>query len=184
MRKPFREHFDRDEVESNTGKTAGNNKTFIKSGHDLLAGAQLDKVGSDDGRYDRDAAQDQRIAYRGRIIGKGNSAQQHCGNESNRVRLKEVGSHAGAVTNIVPDVVGDNRGVAGIVLGNTGLNLTHQVGAHVSPFGEDAAAESCEDGDKRTAEAETDELAHHVLDRRVRHQFLEYEVVTGYAEEA
>jgi hypothetical protein len=45
----------------------------------------------------------------------------------------------------VSTIVGDHRGVAGIVLGNAGLDLADQVGADVGGLGEDAAAKTRED---------------------------------------
>jgi hypothetical protein len=51
--------------------------------------------------------------------------------------------------------------VAGIVLGNAGLDLADQVGADVGALGEDAAAETGEDRDQRGAEAERDQRIGH-----------------------
>jgi hypothetical protein len=82
---------------------------------------------------------------------------QHGGDDGDRVGLEQISCHAGAVADVVADVVGDDRGVARVVLGDTGLDLAHEVRAHVGALGEDAAAESREDGDQRAAEAEADE---------------------------
>ena len=78
-----------------------------------------------------------------------------------RVGLEQVGGHAGAVADVVAHVVGDDGGVAGVVLGDAGLDLAHQVGAHVGALGEDAAAEPGEDGDQRAAEAQRDHRLQH-----------------------
>ncbi len=80
--------------------------------------------------------------------------KHHGGHDGHRVGLEEVGGHAGAVADIVAHVVGDGRGVAGVVLRNAGLDLADQIAAHVGALGEDAAAETGEDGDERGAEAE------------------------------
>ena len=47
--------------------------------------------------------------------------------------------------------------VAGIVLGDSGLDLADQVGADVGGLGEDAAAETREDRNQRGAEGERDQ---------------------------
>ena len=44
-----------------------------------------------------------------------------------------------------------------IVLGNAGFHLAHHVAADIRTLGEDAAAETGEDGDERGAEAERNE---------------------------
>ncbi len=65
------------------------------------------------------------------------------------VGLEEVGAHAGDVTDVVAHVVGDDGRIAGIVLGDTGLDLADQVGADVGGLGVDAAADTGEEGDRR-----------------------------------
>ena len=82
--------------------------------------------------------------------------------ERDLVRLEEVGRHTGAVADVVADVVGDRRRVARVVFGDTGFDLADEVGADVGRLGEDAAADSQEQREQRTAEAEPDE------DRRAR----------------
>ena len=84
-------------------------------------------------------------------------AEQHGGDDGHRVGLEQVGGHAGAVADVVADVVGDHRRVARIVLGDAGLDLADQVGADVGALGEDAAAETREDRDQRGAEGEADQ---------------------------
>ena len=91
------------------------------------------------------------------VRAEGEDADEHRGDGGDDVGLEEVGGHAGAVADVVADVVGDDGRVAGIVLGDTGLDLADEVGAHVSGLGEDAAAETSEDRDERTTEAEADE---------------------------
>ncbi len=52
------------------------------------------------------------------------------------------------------DVVRDGCRVARIVLRNTGFDLADEIAADVRTLGEDAAAETGEDRDQRSAEAE------------------------------
>ena len=96
--------------------------------------------------------------------------EHHGGDDRHRIGLEQVRRHAGAVADVVADVVGDGGRIARIVLGNAGLDLADEVGADVGALGEDAAAETGEDRDQRGAEAERD---HRVDDRAVRHAVAE-----------
>ena len=89
------------------------------------------------------------------LVAEGGAAQDQRGDQRDRVGLEQVRGHAGAVTDVVTDVVGDGRGVAGIVLGDALLDLADQVGADVGGLGEDAAADPHEHGQQGGAEAET-----------------------------
>ena len=88
---------------------------------------------------------------------EGGDAEDDRGDEGDLVALEQVGGHAGAVAHVVAHVVGDGGRVAGVVLGDAGLDLAHQVGADVGRLGEDAAADPQEQGQQRAAEAEADE---------------------------
>jgi hypothetical protein len=99
---------------------------------------------------DRGGLDDQRCQHHGRDHGHG-------------VGLEQVGGHAGAVADVVTDVVGDHRRVARIIFRNAGFDLADQVGADVGALGEDAAAETGEDGDQRGAEGEADQRLDHVV---------------------
>ena len=81
-------------------------------------------------------------------------AQDQGCHERHGVGLEEVSGHTGAVTDVVTDVVSDGRGVARVVLGNAGFDLSDQVGADVSGLGEDSAADPHEHGEQCCAEAE------------------------------
>ena len=70
------------------------------------------------------------------------------------IGLEQVGGHARAVADIVADIVGDDGGVAWIVLGNAGFDLADEVGADVGGLGENSAAETSEDRYQRGAESE------------------------------
>ena len=125
-----------------------------------------------------------RVAHR---AGEEDRRQQHGGDDGHRVGLEQVGGHAGAVADVVADVVGDHGRVAGIVLGNAGLDLAHQVGADVGALGEDAAAETREDRDQRAAEAERDQRLQHAAQLVVAgagHAAAQEEVVAGDAQQA
>ena len=107
--------------------------------------------------------------------------EQHHGHGRDRVRLEEVCRHACAVADVVADVVRDHRGVARVVLWYARLDLPDEVGADVGGLRVDAAAETCEDGDERTAEGQPDEVAHRGL-RRVADPVGQDPVVAGDAQ--
>ena len=96
--------------------------------------------------------------------------EHHRRTDGDDIGFEQIGGHAGAVADIVTDVVGDDRGVAGVVLGDSGLDLADQVGADVGGLGEDAAAETREDRDQRGAERQRDERVDHgaVIGRVIR----------------
>ena len=121
------------------------------------------------------------------LAGEEDRRQQHGGDDGHGVGLEQVGGHAGAVAHVVAHVVGDHGGVAGVVLGDAGLDLADQVGADIGALGEDAAAETGEDRDQRAAEAQR----HHRLEHAAQfivaaggHAAAQHEVVAGDAEQA
>ena len=121
-----------------------------------LVGPRLGDVDADDRGDDADGRDDQREdqplgAERG-------AAQDQRGDQGHGVGLEEVCGHAGAVTHVVADIVGDGGGVAGVVLGDALLDLADQVGADVGRLGEDAAADAHEHGEH--CRAETEALQH------------------------
>ncbi len=125
-----------------------------------MAIAELDEIGAGDGGQDREAADGQGIEHRARqafLAGEEDRGQNHRRDDGDGVGLEEIGRHAGAVADIVADIVGDGRRIARIVLGNARLDLADEVGADVGALGEDAAAETREDRDERGAEAQADE---------------------------
>ena len=71
------------------------------------------------------------------------------------VRLEDVGPHPGHVAHVVAHEIGERRGVSRIVLGNAGLHLADEIGAHVGRFGIDSAAHACKEGNRTGAHRET-----------------------------
>ena len=65
--------------------------------------------------------------------------QRRCGQDAAAVTLVKIGAHAGHVTDVVANVIGDCGWVAGIVLGNAVLNLANEVGTDVGRLRKDAA---------------------------------------------
>ena len=100
------------------------------------------------------------------------AGEQHGRDHGDRVGLEEIRRHAGAVTDVVAHVVGNDRRVARVVLGDAGLDLAHEIGADVRALGEDAAAETREDRDQRAAEGKTDQRVQRLVHaaREAQHQ--------------
>ena len=70
--------------------------------------------------------------------------------------LKQIGPTTGAVANIIPDEIGNDRRVARIVFGNARFNFAHQVCPHVGGFGVNATAELRKQRHKTGAKAVAD----------------------------
>ena len=170
-------------VEEDRRDQAGHDHALVERALHVAAGG-LDGEGADDRGDDRHAAEDERVQDdRGRLrLVEGQHAEEHHGHRGDRVGLEEVGRHAGAVADVVAHVVGDHGRVAGVVLGDPGLDLAHDVGADVGTLREDAAAEPGEDRDQRAAEAEADERVDRVLGVDVEEERQDA-VVAGHAEQ-
>ena len=141
-------------------KDAGGDEALVEGAHDRAVGAELDEERADDRGDDAGGADRQRIEHRrieDRLAGEEDRGEHHRGDHRHRIGLEQVRGHAGAIADIVADIVGDGRRIAGIVLGNAGFDLADEVGADVGALGEDAAAETGEDRDQRGAEAEGDQ---------------------------
>ena len=153
-----------DRVEERCRDHTGENHAAVERALDPV-GRRADDERSGDRREDRDAAQDERVDrdLAGEALREGEDAEEHHGDRGHGVSLEEVRRHAGAVADVVADVVGDHRGVARVVLGDACFDLADEVGADVGRLGEDAAAESGEDRDERTTEAEADERVNGLL---------------------
>ena len=88
-------------------------------------------------------------------------AEHHRADDGADVGLEEVRAHARDVADVVADVVRDDGRVAGVVLGETRLDLADEVGADVGGLGVDAAADTREQRDRAGAHRE----AGHDVDR-------------------
>ncbi len=127
----------------------------------MVAGTRVGREDADDSGDDPDHRNSQREDQA--LGAEGLLAEDQRGHQGDGVGLEEVGGHTGTVTDVVTDVVGDGRGITGVVLGDAGLDLADQVGADVSGLGEDAAADPHEHGQQGRAEAEAFEDLRSVL---------------------
>ncbi len=176
---------ERDRDEAERAQDRRDEHAAVERIHHVAAFTHAREHRADDRRENREAADREREEpemLAGRCSAAGD-AEQHHGDRSDRVRLEQVGGHAGAVADVVADVVGDHGRVARVVLRDSRLELADEVGADVGRLREDAAAETREDRDERAAERETEQ----VLDRRVRRvaePVRQRPVVAGDAEQA
>ena len=65
-------------------------------------------------------------------------------NEGTDIRLEQVCTHSGNVSNVVSNVVGDRGWVPGVVFGNTGLDLADEVSTDIGGFRVDPTTDTCE----------------------------------------
>jgi hypothetical protein len=71
------------------------------------------------------------------------------------IGLEDIRAHTRHVANVIAHVVGDDAGIARVVLGNAGFQLTHQVRAHVGALGENTAADTGKERHAGGAHTET-----------------------------
>ena len=158
----------------------GDDDGLVERVHDRAAPADAREPDADHRGDDGDAAERERIERE--TAGRERRAEEHDRHGGDGVGLEEVGSHAGAVADVVADVVGDHGRVSRVVLGDAGLDLPDEVGADVGGLRVDAAAEPGEDRDERSAEGEADQVVDGVVLRDVE-PAREHPVVAGDAEE-
>ena len=160
QRRSKADHQMRHDGDADERQHAGGDQALVERAHDRLVGAELDEEGAGDRGEDADRADRERIDHhRGqhRLAGEEDRGQNHGRDRGHRIGLEQVGRHAGAVADIVADIVGDGRRIARVVFRNAGFDLADEVAADVRTLGEDAAAETGEDRDQRGAEAERDQ---------------------------
>ncbi|MCY1289337.1 hypothetical protein D9M70_384260 [compost metagenome] len=147
-------------AETEDRQHAGDDQTPVESAHDRIVGTELDEEGADDRSDDAGCADGQRIDHdrrEQRRAGEEDRRQHHGRDDRDGVGLEQVGRHAGAIADIVADVIGNRCRIARIVFRNAGLHLADEIAANVGTLGEDAAAETGEDGNQRSAETERDQ---------------------------
>ena len=87
-------------------------------------------------------------------VGRHRRRHRDGGDHRAAVRLEDVRAHARHVADVVADVVGDDAGVARIVLGDARFDLADEIRADVRALGEDAAADAGEQRDAGGAHPE------------------------------
>ena len=174
-------------VERRNGEHGRGDEALVERAHDIArAGRETHEVGADDRGDDAHARDGERQDHHAGLgcARERDRGENHGGDDGHRVGFEQVGRHAGAVTDVVADVVRDGGGVAWIVFGNSRFDLADHVAADVGPLGEDAAAETGEDGDERCAEAESDHgVDDSAVARRQAEADREQRVVTAEAQD-
>ena len=146
----------------------------------VLAASDAREERPDDRREDRDPAERERVQPEARVLER--DAEEHHGDGGDRIGLEQVRRHAGAVADVVADVVGDHGRVPRVVLWDSRLDLPDEIRAHVRGLRVDAASETREDRDQRAAEGEADEVVHGRAGT-VPDPAREHPVVAGHAEQ-
>ena len=128
----------------------------------LLVGVVLgaDNEESDDGGEGSEASDPEGQGELGVAGGEGGG-----GDNGANEGLEEISAHAGNISDVVTDVVGNGGRVAGVVLGDVALDLSDEVSSDVGSLGVDAAGNTSKEGDGGGAESEAGEEAdggHHV----------------------
>ena len=176
----------RDQPDTADREHTGRDQPLVERAHHIGGLAQGDEEGADDRGHDADRANGQRIGHQGRahVSGKEDRGQNHRGHHGHRIRLKQIGRHAGTVTDIVAHIVRDRGGIARVILGNAGFDLADHVPADIRTLGENAAAQTGEDGDQRGPEAQRDErVDHDPVPAGMAHASGEDQVVARHAQQ-
>ncbi len=79
--------------------------------------------------------------------------QDNRGRNGTHEAFQQIGAKAGYVPHIVPHVICNCCRIAGIILGNSGFSLAHQIGTHISCLGVNAAANAEKHSDNRAAQS-------------------------------
>ena len=87
------------------------------------------------------------------LLAKRGKAQRNGGYDRHRIGFEQIGSHAGHIPYVVPHVIRNNCRIARVILGNAGLDLPHQIGAHIRRLGIDAPANARKQRNGRDAQA-------------------------------
>ena len=172
--------------ESGQCQQARDGHAAIERVHDLAAFACSDEEGTDDGGHDRYRTEYQRVEDVAEVEAaisalEQQSTQHHRCDHGDSVGFEKIGGHAGAVTDVVTDVVGDDGRIAGVVFRDAGFDLADQVSADVGALGENAAAEAREDRDQRATKGQTDQRVQRCI---VTDEATHHAEVTGDAQQS
>src|SRR4029450_9253391 len=103
-------------IEGDKRQDGGGDEALIERAHDVVGGAELHEEGADDRGDDAGAANGKRQHHASELVGvrQYDGREHHGGDRGHHIGLEQIGSHAGAVADIVADIVGDGGGVARI----------------------------------------------------------------------
>ena len=95
-------------------------------------------------------------------------AKNDGGHERHFIRLENVGCHAGAVSNVVSNVVCNRGWVSRVVLWDARFNLTDKVGANVGSLREDATTDAHEERGEGATKSKPDQELGCVFTREIQ----------------
>ena len=119
----------------------------------------VDENDPDDRAENGNSAENKWINNRRRIARDGERADQNRADQTDRVSFENVRRHAGAIADIIADVIGDRGRIARIIFFETALDFSDKIRADVRGFCVNTAAESRENADQTRAQGETDQAA-------------------------
>ena len=120
---------------------------FVAAAHDETAQETDDDAGRGDEERKHDGVE---LASFGRPQGR---AQHGRTDDRTHIGFKQIRAHPGDVADVVTDVVGNDGGVSGVVLGNAGFDFADEVRPNVGRLGVNPAAHSGKQRNRRCAEA-------------------------------
>ena len=112
----------------------------------------LDQEGTQDGADDAHNSQSHGQQHALPAVA-GACAQGEGSQDGADIGLVQVSTHTGDVADVVAHVVSDGSGVTGVIFRDACLDLTNQVGTHVSSLGVDTAADTCKQCHEGCADA-------------------------------
>ncbi len=142
------------EPEAGDGDDDRDKESRVEGAHDPAQVEDAHEERPGDRPDDAHGAEKQGVDDPADLMRKEQRPEQDRGDHGHGVRFEEVGRHARAVTDVVADVVRNDRGVARIVLGDAGLDFAHEVRADVSRLGVDPTTQPGEHRDEARAEGE------------------------------
>ena len=131
--------------------------------------AHVDIKDSYDRTNHRNPTENKWVNNRRRGVLKHQEGDQYGADEADRIGLEDIGSHAGAVTNIVTNVVCNGCGIARVIFVEVLLDFAHEIGADIGRLGVDASPETGKDTDEAGPEGEADEGIYGLLDPMETH---------------
>ena len=100
------------------------------------------------------------------VAHKRRHSERRCGQNTATIALVEIGTHAGHVSHIIANIVGDRSGVTSIVFWNAMFDLANKIRANISRFCEDATANTREECLRACSHAEAEHRDGDLLQRQ------------------
>ena len=169
----------------------GDQKALIHRTHDVGTAAQTDEKGSQNRGQNADTTnnqwqrhQVQQFSCWHRSWHQQGKQNHRCANGHN-IGFKQVGRHTSTIPNVIADIIGDRRRVAGVILRNICFDLTDEVSADVRSLGKYTTAQTRKDRNQRSAERQCQQTVNNrTAVRHVHRDFGEIIEETGNREQS